>query len=109
MCDGGDKTFVPTGSKISCFAPDQTSLKLFPIINLRDRTISRTIYFYREGYSRPMTPELLEKHRDPLAEYRPQYFWYLNHRLELLELKRQLELMKQQGAGGLFYMRALAA
>ncbi len=56
-----------------------------------------------------MTPELLEKHRDPLAEYRPQYFWYLNHRLELLELKRQLELMKQQGAGGLFYMRALAA
>ncbi len=55
-----------------------------------------------EGDRKIMVLELFEKFLDPPVEYRPQYFWFLNHKLELAELKRQLALIKQAGAGGAF-------
>ncbi len=40
-------------------------------------------------------------------DYRPAPFWFLNHKLEEPELRRQIRLMKQCGAGG-FFMHARA-
>ena len=34
--------------------------------------------------------------------YAPTPFWFLNHRLEANELRRQLELMKKCGVSGFF-------
>lgn len=39
---------------------------------------------------------------NPSREYRPQYFWFLNHKINQLELERQISIMKNAGAGGAF-------
>jgi hypothetical protein len=38
--------------------------------------------------------------RFPEAQYRIQYFWFLNHRLNRDELVKQMDLMQTSGAGG---------
>ncbi|MFX0098752.1 MAG: hypothetical protein ACFFCS_04165 [Candidatus Hodarchaeota archaeon] len=45
---------------------------------------------------------LLVSFKNPRVEFRPQYFWFLNHSLEIGEMKTQLDLMKKAGAGGAF-------
>ena len=35
-------------------------------------------------------------------DYRPAPFWFLNHKLEKVEIKRQIELMKECGISGFF-------
>ncbi|MEK3780589.1 glycosyl hydrolase [Paenibacillus sp. FSL R5-0810] len=49
----------------------------------------------------PIRGDSLEaQFRDPAAIFRPQPFWFLNHRLEKPELERQLEAMHEAGVGG---------
>lgn len=44
--------------------------------------------------------EMKEQFVNPLPEYRPQPFWFLNHDFKEEELEWQLEEMKKQGIGG---------
>ena len=46
--------------------------------------------------------QLFKDWQSPPAIYRPQYFWFWNHRMEIAEIKRQIEFMKAAGAGGAF-------
>jgi hypothetical protein len=45
---------------------------------------------------------LLTNFNTPQSSYRPMYFWFLNHDLNIDEMKRQLLSMKKAGAGGVF-------
>ena len=44
--------------------------------------------------------DVLRQLQSPPAEYRPVAFWFLNHRLEEVELVRQVEEMAAKGMGG---------
>jgi len=46
---------------------------------------------------------LLDGFRNPPATYRPQPFWFINHELDPLELKRQVRMMHDKGVGGFIY------
>ncbi|MBD3350735.1 MAG: hypothetical protein GF364_04525, partial [Candidatus Lokiarchaeota archaeon] len=41
-------------------------------------------------------------YKNPPVEYRPQYFWFLNHDMQINEMKKQLDLIKKNGGGGAF-------
>ena len=45
---------------------------------------------------------LLKDFKNPPVINRPHYFWFLNHDLNIEEMKKQLEIMKKSGAGGAF-------
>ena len=47
--------------------------------------------------------QLLQKLRDPAAEYRPVPFWFINHFLQPDELRRQIREMAQKGLGGFMF------
>ena len=44
--------------------------------------------------------EIIRDFQNPPASYRPQPFWFLNHRLEEGRLRAQIREMKAQGVGG---------
>jgi hypothetical protein len=46
--------------------------------------------------------QYIELFKNPTAIYRPQYFWFWNHDMESVEIRRQLRQMKEVGAGGAF-------
>jgi hypothetical protein len=46
--------------------------------------------------------QFINEWKSPSAQYRTQYFWFWNHQMKLPEIKRQIDLMQEAGAGGAF-------
>ncbi|PAD75247.1 glycosyl hydrolase [Paenibacillus campinasensis] len=48
----------------------------------------------------PASDDIIRQFNNPAATYRPQPFWFLNHKLERQELEQQISAMHEQGVGG---------